>query len=321
GLSAIRPVTNSGIIRPLLQVTRSQVVDWLTQHELTWCEDATNQDPGFARNRIRHQLLPQLQVEWNPQLAAILAQTADWALAEDEYWRDELPRLTENWVRFAKGGVILVAGRLTALPVAAARRVIRDVIERVKADLLGVDFAHIEAIRHLAARQEGDGRVQIPGMEAVRSFNWLRFAKSSPQEPFAPIHFVPGTGPLPSSDSLRFVLESNEGIYTIDRVYNEDRKALDWEKVCREVERHPGAALTIRTWRPGDQYQPRGRAGMEKLKDLFQEYRIPSWERPNWPVLAVGNAIAWAGEFGPAAEFAVDTNSRTVLSICWDRQG
>jgi tRNA(Ile)-lysidine synthase len=299
GLAGIRPVTKSGIIRPLLQVTRSQVVEWLGERNLSWCEDATNQDLRFDRNRIRYELIPRLEAEWNPQLSGILAQTADWALAEDEYWRLEIPRLTANWLRFANGAVIVNADQLNVLPVAVVRRVIREAIEQVKGDLLSVDFFHIEKVRCLAGVQNGEGRVQIPGLEVVRSFNWLRFVK----RPDA-------TVPL----GVYLSLTPNNG------VYNEDGKALDWEKVCREVERQPGAALIVRTWRPGDQYQRRGRVGAEKLKKLFQEYRIPSWERLNWPIVAVGRTVAWAGEFGPAAEFAVDTNSRTVLRIGWERQ-
>ena len=54
---------------------------------------------------------------------------------------------------------------------------------------------------------------------------------------------------------------------------------------------------------------------MEKIKKLFQEYRIPLWERQNWPIITVGSRIAWARQFGPAAEFAVDADSRMVLRI------
>jgi tRNA(Ile)-lysidine synthase len=240
-----------------------------------------------------------LESEWNPQLSGILAQTADWALAEDEYWRQEIPRLTANWLRFVNGAAIVDANLLNALSVAVARRVIRDAIEQVKGDLLGVGFSHIEKVRCLAGAQDGEGRVQISGLDVVRSFNWLRFVKRTV-----------GTVPF----GVYLSLTANNG------VYNEGEKALDWEKVCREVERQSGAALIVRAWRPGDQYQRRGRAGAEKLKKLFQDYRIPSWERPDWPIIAVGRTVAWAGEFGPAAEFAVDTNSRTVLSVGWERQ-
>jgi tRNA(Ile)-lysidine synthase len=87
--------------------------------------------------------------------------------------------------------------------------------------------------------------------------------------------------------------------------------ALDLEKAGDLA----GGALVLRNCRPGDKYQRVGHAGTESLKNLFQEFRIPSWDRADWPVLTVGGSIAWVNEFGPAASFAADAASRTVLRI------
>ncbi len=129
GLAGIRPVTDFGIIRPLLQVTRRQVEDWLKERNIAWREDATNVELRFDRNRIRHQLIPQLEAEWNPALSETLAQTADWAFEEEQYWRQIISRLIADWVRFANNAAVLDANRLNTLPVAVARRLIRAIVE------------------------------------------------------------------------------------------------------------------------------------------------------------------------------------------------
>ena len=64
---------------------------------------------------------------------------------------------------------------LATLPLAAARRLVRRAIERVKGDLRGIDFLHVESILAMAAASEGHGRVQAPGVDVFRSFEWLRF--------------------------------------------------------------------------------------------------------------------------------------------------
>ena len=69
GLAGILPVTGEHLIRPLLETTRAEIEEFLTARGIPWREDASNADHRFARNRIRHGLLPQLEREWNPELA------------------------------------------------------------------------------------------------------------------------------------------------------------------------------------------------------------------------------------------------------------
>jgi tRNA(Ile)-lysidine synthase len=312
GLAGIRPYTSAGVIRPLLQVTRPEVEQYLTEHALPWRQDATNAELRFDRNRIRHQLLPALEADWNPEIQEILAQTADWAWEEEQYWQAQIAQLTAgDWVRSAKGEAVLDATRLNGLPVAVARRLIREVIRQVKQDLLGVSFSHIDRIRELAVAPQGHGRRQIAGIQVFRSYNWLRFVKSAPPPAGPDWQFpltVPGSYPLPCGTvSLALERIRNEG------VYNGSLDALDGDRAC--------GPLVLRNWRAGDRYRRQGHAGVEKLKELFEDRRIPSWERRNWPIISIGNAVVWASGFGPAAEFAVTPDSRTVLTIRETRAG
>jgi len=102
-------------------------------------------------------------------------------------------------------------------------------------------------------------------------------------------------------------------------VYNKEVQALDWERCTGSLSSH---GLRLRNWRPGDQYQPQGRIAAEKIKTLFQEYRVPLWERRTWPVISTcaglvesGESIVWSRRFGVAAQFAARPESRQVLKI------
>jgi len=305
GLAGIRPTTDTGVLRPLIEVTRPQVEVWLKEQAVTWRQDATNAELCLDRNRIRHRLLPLLESDWNPGIQETLAQLADWAHEEERYWQSEFGQLSKNWVRSAKGSAVLDISPLSQHPVAFARRLIREVVRQVKGDLLGVTFAHIEAIRELAASARGDGRRQIAGLEVVRSFNWLRFAKSGDSAGVLNRDWqfsvnAPGSYAIPPT-TIELELIRNQD------VYNGDLNALDVERVFDP--------LALRNWRAGDRYRRHGHAGAEKVKRLFQEGRVPIWERHNWPVITVGGRIAWVSRFGPAAEFAVNTFSRTALII------
>ncbi len=86
GLSGILPMTGEGIVRPLLEIRRGEIEAWLREHEIHWREDATNQDRAYARNRLRHEILPLLRESFNPQLDEALANLATLAQDEEAYW-------------------------------------------------------------------------------------------------------------------------------------------------------------------------------------------------------------------------------------------
>jgi tRNA(Ile)-lysidine synthase len=312
GLAGIRPVTATGIVRPLLEIHRGQVEEFLKSRGLAWREDSTNHSEEFARNRIRHCLLPSLAEEWNPEIANTLAQTADWALAEESYWAAEIDRLEQLHLVGKGGGVLLQTGSLEKLPLAAARRLVRRAIERVRGDLRAVDFGHVSGVLELAGSVEGHGRLQVPGVDIMRSFDWLRFSKLA-SEPEARNYRlpapVPGRIPVPGSDrEIRLeLIEKIEGFPAGDCVYNSEMVYVDWDRLS--------GTLDLRNWRPGDQYQPAGSTSEQRIKTLFQEHRIPLWERRHWPVLTDSDSIVWARQFGAASRVAATPESRTLLKI------
>ena len=307
GLAGIRPVTANGFVRPLIEVDRAGIEHYLRQRDIPWREDSSNRQLDFARNRIRHELLPKLARDWNPALTETLARTAEWAQAEESWWDREITRIAERALLPGRGFVLLKVGDMAELPLAVARRLVRRAVERAKGDLRSIGFEHIEAILALAGSTEGSGRLQVPGLDVYRSFEWVRFAKPGldtlENRNFRLLLAVPGTVEVPGSTTVIHleVMNSTEG------GYNKDVGRLDWARLA--------GTLELRNWRPGDQYCPAGHHGPVKIKTLFQESRIPLWERRNWPVIARGNEIIWVRLFGPAAEYVAGAESRSVLLI------
>jgi tRNA(Ile)-lysidine synthase len=303
-LAGIRPMTRDGIIRPLIETNREEVRRYLQERNIAWREDFSNASLDFARNRIRHQLLPQLARDWNPAIVETLAQTADWALAEEDYWETvlDLPN------RLSDGAVLLRVDRLSSLPLAAARRLVRRAIESAKGDLRSISFVHIEAILGLASGAEG-GRTQVPGLDVCRSFEWIRFSPVGPAAPYRLSVTIPGCVPVPGTGfvlSLELI-DKSETFDTGDSVYNSVMGNLDWNRLSGNLE--------LRNWLPGDRYQPVGASGAQKIADLFQTVRIPSWERGQWPVLTDRSEIVWARRFGPAVGRAAGPESKLVLAV------
>jgi len=315
GLSGIRPVTGEGIVRPLLEIERAEVEQYLRERGIPWRTDSSNDSQIFARNRIRHALLPQLARDWNPSLIETLAHTADWAQGEEAYWDTELARLAPAHLKLEPPAVLLRVDALAGLPLAVARRLVRRAVEQAKGDLRGIGFEHLAGILELTSSDCGHGRLQIPGLDIFRSLDWLRIAPPAAdnlenRNYCIPLP-VPGAVRLPcQSFVIRTELIENTRVTQARAdVYNGCVGYLDWNRISGPLE--------VRNWRPGDQYQPASRAAPDKIKILFQEARIPLWERRHWPVVTAGELILWARCFGSAAGLAAGRDASPVLHI-WE---
>jgi len=307
GLAGVRPVTTDGMVRPLIETEREDIERYLREAGISWREDSTNASPDFARNRIRHSLLPQLTREWNPALRENLARTAEWAQDEEAYWEAEIERLAALRFTVRPPAVLFRSEDMRTAPPAVARRLIRRAIQLVKGDLRDICFQHVERILRMARAGEGDGRMQVPGLDVCRSFDWIRVAPpgTAPREFRLPVQ-PPGEFVLPDGSRVKVELIESSG--ECNCVYNSKVVAiLNWGEESGSVE--------LRNWRPGDRYHPIGRAKPEKLKFLFQEARIPLWERQEWPILTIGENIVWARHFGPALNHAATAASRSVLRV------
>jgi len=147
------------IIRPLLWVRRRELTAYLKSIRQSWREDSSNRDLRHTRNRVRRELLP-LMESFNPEVARALADTAEIARGEEEYWSEQLAELAFT-LRSPENGALSLAP-LLRLPLAAQRRVIHSM-----AALAGVtlDFAHVERVRQ-AAQQKLSAhprKVPLPG--------------------------------------------------------------------------------------------------------------------------------------------------------------
>ena len=301
GLAGILPVTAEGLIRPLLDVTHQQTTAFLRERKLPWREDSSNPSLRFRRNRLRHQLLPQLRQDWNPQLTTRLAQLAALAYQEEREWAGQVARAAAQSLRFSAGAVEADLTQFLQNSLAVQRRLLRFATKQALGHLRGLGFGHIERILDLANQVRGTGRIQAPGLEVRRSFDWLRI--SPPGEPTAietRAVRIPGVYPLPGG-YLRLGFERGEPHHPCDTL-KESVAAMQ---------------LELRGWRPGDQCAPVGSRRTRKLHDLFQDARIPSWRRSSWPILSIknGSEIIWTRMFGPGQEYSEANEAAGAVRI------
>ena len=320
GLSGILPVTEAGLIRPLLETDRAEIESWLRERGIAWREDETNQDRNYARNRLRHEILPFLREGFNPRLDLALVHLAELARDEEAYWDAELARhlAPSN----SRQPIVLKTAQLTGASPALARHLVRRAMELVKGNLRGIDFAHVERVLAMVQSPNGHDRFQAAGLDICRSFDQIRLAPTgmpgNQPSNFALTLPIPGSVELPASRTriTLQILEKEErnpfsaeaGMQPCVTVVSE----LDWQRF-RGGRGAP--SLELRNWRPGDQYQTIGHSRPQKIKFFFQQGRVPLWERGNWPIMTYNESIVWVRRFGAAAEFAVGPDTRCILQV------
>jgi tRNA(Ile)-lysidine synthase len=167
GLGGMR-ARRGRIVRPLLGVSREQVLAHLGDRGLTWREDATNADLALQRNRVRHELMPYLEARFNPALRRGLARTAGLLADEAAYLRSEADRLLDRISRAEGEEIVLERAALAEAPPALGRVVVRQALRRA-GGLARVGAIHVERVLALACSAAPSGRhLPLPGGREVR---------------------------------------------------------------------------------------------------------------------------------------------------------
>jgi tRNA(Ile)-lysidine synthase len=305
GLGGIAPVVtiegDGRIVRPLLEVTRAEIVEYLEARGQPWREDSTNQELTFTRNRVRNRLLPQLR-EFQPRIAEQLSRMAALARDEEAWWARELARVMPGMVlsgkpvrgggranstRPGEAGVAMELERIRAMHPALQRRVLRAAAGQVGAALT---FDQTETLRTLAGvsedGREKPGRVELgAGLTAERTARELRISRTveSPRTPLPELK-VPVPGML---------------------------EAMEYGcRVTVSGTLPGGATLLLRTPRAGDEVRLPHSGGVKTVKEVLERRGLSAAERRICPVLAVGRGILWMSgvevEGTPGLQVAVE---------------
>jgi tRNA(Ile)-lysidine synthase len=302
GMGSIRPILmleHMPVVRPMLETSRADVELYLVSHNQPWREDHTNSDTRLTRNRVRHQLLPLLERDFNPNIRQLLSETADIALAEEDFWQTHVASLVSRWHQKVRGMRLqetagASAGFLSA-GVAVQRRALMQFLEWHG---LKADFHHVEELRKCALGEAPSANLPR-GWRANRDADWLQLIppaaegdESPTSEEYSYLLPIPG----------RTVI-SEAGVTVQATIVPTEAAALESPGTLLRAA-VIGSELILCNWHPGDRFRPAHSASEEKLKRLFSRKRIPSEQRPLWPVALSGGQIVWVREFPVAHDFA-----------------
>ncbi|MGA7784299.1 MAG: tRNA lysidine(34) synthetase TilS [Candidatus Acidiferrales bacterium] len=334
GLAGIYPVAGY-IVRPLIEVRRAELRDFLRGRGITWREDATNFDESRLRARIRARLLPLLESEFQPTIVGQLSNLSTLARQDEEFWQVLVEERFQSLVRREGGSLQLsvinllapldfpatVPAGMSALK-ALSTKLVRRILGELKGDLLGFTGRHVEDVLHLASASTSGHQVTLPfGISVERCFDELRFLRRSPRDAESlkkTTAFAPEFQRLLDLDG-----HSEEAIDIPDIRARLHLKVIDWPTAARDTKQEATVAdfgclrppLVVRNWLPGDAFRPQGRLRTHKLKHLLRERRVALRERHGWPVLTSNGELVWARGFPVAEKYVTDGKTRRALVI------
>lgn len=304
GLRGIRPV-NGIIVRPLLCVTKNEIESYLAENSIKYCIDLSNYSTDYLRNRIRHNLIPLLEQEYNPRMVEGLNQLADIAAAENEAMETETTHFWEQLViKQETDEIILDAPGILQLHPAFQRRIIMKTLSFIQGEN-SWDATDVKLVTKLLNKPGSSRRLQLKqGLYVKKVYGQIVFTRRLTRKTrFSYKVSVPG----------QVYIKEIGKTFSFQLLEREDFKPqagdlyLDYDKIQGE--------LYLRSRQPGDVFCPRGMQGTKKIKDFFIDLKVPQAKRDQVPLLVAEQKIYAILGFRIAQDAAVDEATTRILLI------
>jgi len=288
GLQGIKPI-NLPFIRPLLFIRREEIENYCLAHDLEPRMDPSNNQEIYLRNKIRHQVIPWLEQEINPNLVETLNRTANIMQIEEDFLQRETAGLAQRFLQSRQNRVSLAIKEWDLLHEGLQRRLIRLAYQRlVKSQ--GLPFLHVEGVQNLIKEGQVSKYIQLPGkIIAEKGYSEIFFYD---EKDLAPFMTEIASRPLKIPGET-FIAETGQKISAeiVERASvprNKGEVYLPWEESAPK--------FYVRSRRTGDRFTPLGLQGTKKIKDYFIEKKIPRKQRDKILLVVAGSEIIWIPE-------------------------
>lgn len=312
GLSSMRP-SEGNTIRPLLSISRQEIESYLRFKKSSYRIDSSNEDMRFARNKIRHELIPFLKEEYNPEIAETLARTAAILSEEDAFLDSLTSNILAREAKIKNTSVTISLELFKHLPSALSRRIIRRIMQIIKGNLRKITFKDIEKARELVMRSQGNRNALLPSGINVRIYeDTITFASSSHsdsviQEFHQSLKIEGVTEIHGQSVSIEAKILKRQDFKGNLKTGGEEKAFLDFEKT--------GAELSVRTFKKGDAFYPFNSPGKKKVSSFFIDKKVPQEIRKKALMITSKDHIVWVAGYQIDDRCKIDRNTKKILIL------
>ncbi|MFB0921553.1 MAG: tRNA lysidine(34) synthetase TilS, partial [Oscillospiraceae bacterium] len=290
GLCGIPPIRGK-IIRPMLQTTGEEVLEYLEKMGIPHVEDSTNEKDDYARNRLRHRVIPELR-SLNSGFDENLIRCAELLREDEEY----LSRLAENFVNTYYSGGSLPVSEFTLLPKSVSARVLRLIVPS------GLSEKHISAVRRIAADEEKHSYADVPGLRVARDYDRLLFGPGK-KGAIEKRELKPGTVTEISEAGIEIACEFIKNCKEIHNSFNIFFFKND--SICGKI--------FVKSRSEGESVRLVGRNCTKTLKKLFSEAKLNGEDKALVPVIYDEEGVIAVCGFGIAERCRPEPGDSVVI--------
>jgi tRNA(Ile)-lysidine synthase len=307
------------LVRPLLDVSRADVLAYCAEHGLQPRFDRSNQDKTYFRNRLRHETLPYLETII-PGLRERLRRMGSVIAADYEVLQAKVEAAWADMASVEDGGVTFDLAAWRALPPALQRATLRRATWTLRRSLRDVTFVQVEDAVRVARGGETGAQATLPaGLAMSVGYDRLRVGPVEGQPPPPDWPLLWADEPIRVSVPGRVALPDTDWGFEIS-VYDGPRAGEAWEALLADAWRAPldagalGEAVTLRRRRPGDRFRPQGLGGSQKVSAFMINAKVPAVWRDHIPLLVASETVAWVCGWRVDERFAVSDDKRVVVA-------
>lgn len=307
GLGCMPYRNNRHIIRPLLDLSRSELHRYLAAQKQGWREDRSNLDQSFLRNRIRHELLPLLE-EYAPAVTHRLAATARLLRLDDELLVKQLDELLPMLIKQQHDGLFIAEDPCCRHTEGLRLRLYRHVVETVARSLQGFGLDHFQQIDRLLLAGRTGALLPLPkGLLAVKTADGLLISHNSRLSTQKPLMLqLPGPGRYDLGNGILLLVER------LSSPPESYRQGADSALVDLDAAPFP---WLVRPWHSTDRLILHGGLGSRAVGRILIDQKIPRHLRPGVPLLLQGEQSLWLVGVKRSGHASVSSSSTRVIKV------
>ncbi|MDD6807888.1 MAG: tRNA lysidine(34) synthetase TilS [Oscillospiraceae bacterium] len=296
GIPPVRMENGIKVIRPIISCTREDILEYLSEINQDFVTDSTNEDTDYSRNRIRHNILPEL-LEINTSAISNIGRCSDTLRLDESFLTDCARKLVAS-SKLSNGydAEVLRNGHPAIMT-----RAILLILGTVSKE--NQEKKNVKMVSELILEPNACGKVQVQGGQYVVVKNNILTLPDSEDSPSAErIEYSYSKNNMPLENEFFEIVELTEANKQLINL----RNAVDYDKI--------GDKFIIRNRREGDRFKVPKRGVNKNLKSLFQEVGIEVSKRAKLLMMETDGKIAFIESIGPADGF-VPTKTTTKVVV------
>lgn len=294
---------NGNIIRPLINISREEIEEYVREKKLTDMQDKSNFETVYTRNKIRNELIPYLK-NINPEVVRGIYRTSTLLTLSKDIVKEKVDKEYLD-IKSKEEGVVLDKRRFLELSLPLKQEILRKAINEFSGDLIDISFATINNAIDIINTAQTGAKVKISKNVKIKiGYDKLVFFDEIKEKEFFYELNIPG---------VTYIPEINKKITVkLARADEVPNKYEDRNKCFFDIAK-VGKKIYVRSKKNGDFFEPTGMPGKKTLKKFFSDLKIDSYEREKIPIVTNGEDIIWVAGIRASRKFLKDKNTKEVI--------